>query len=155
MSTAYTQCFEVPTWHCCLAVVCTCTDANRLNFEPVTIGHTHHSNSCIVQTKSRVYVQWQCSSRARTSILSDYRNRCDREQTTLPLCKRLGGLLNMALKHKALHASALRMHLHDYPVCAHSPTVLINPEHSESASFKLVPGYPTRHHALQVMTQTI
>ena len=46
------------------------------------------------------------------------------------LCEKLGGLFNMAgTKHLMLG-----MHLHDHHVCAHGPTVLTNPEYSESAS---------------------
>ena len=53
----------------------------------------------------------------------------------LLLNERLGGLLSTACEREALGISALGMHFHDHHVCAHGPTVLTNPEHSENALF--------------------
>ena len=53
----------------------------------------------------------------------------------LSLREWLGSPLSIARERKALCASVFGMHLHDHHVCAHGPTVLTNPERSESASF--------------------
>ena len=56
----------------------------------------------------------------------------------LSLRKTLGGLLSTAHECKALCVLAIGMHLHGHHVCAHGPTVLTNPERSESTSFLVI-----------------
>ena len=115
-STLYHQ---LPTLQCSdttiQQVVCACANANGSNFKPVTIGHTHHSRHAgKTAAVLRVYVRWRCSRSARMSILSDYRNRYDREQATSP----------RLVWPEALCTSALGVHFRDHHVCAHGPTVL-------------------------------
>ena len=90
------------------------------------------NSSCIVRTKWSLCVRRQCSRSARMSILLDYRNRYDIEQSPSPLalreapCPVLHGPQGQGVK-----CLAFGMHLHDHLVCAHGPTVLTNPERSE------------------------
>ena len=88
----------------------TCTNANVLKFEPITIGHTHHSRpTAAVLFKLRVYVTferqyyWTIKTCMRVSK-QVWQNRLP----CLLLCKMLSVLLSMACDCEVLCASALR-----------------------------------------------
>ena len=114
-------------------------------FEPVTIGHIRHSRSTTavhVLLELLKSLQCTCDGDVPTSLKCRYYWTIETGMTEnrlpcLSLHERLGSPLSMAheREHEALCASVLGMHLHDHNAYAHDPTVLTNPERSESASF--------------------
>ena len=108
-----------------------------VNFEPVIVQATPlrvgHARSCSLSYVHTCYhggdVLTPLEHRYYWTIdIYSY----DKEQSTSPLALLEARCpIKLASRTRGTHASHSTMHLHDHHVCAHSPTALTNPEHSE------------------------
>ena len=92
------------------------------------MGRTHASLRANI--KQQLYWESTCDDGVRAERERRYyqiieTGMIENRLSRLLLRERLGGLLSMACEHKALCASALKMHLHDHHVCMFVHTALL------------------------------
>ena len=96
----------------------------RLNFKPITIGHTHHSR----QTAAVLSVYCLCDIFAPLERWYYWTTETGMRLPHLSLCERLGGPLRMACMVCKCEVLCTR-NASPWPPClAHGPTVLTSPE---------------------------